>query len=176
MESRGRSAYFNGNSAWIEIPALSNAQFNQFGISLWFKRVGTDTSTKGLVYNGDCRQLGSIQIQSSDQSHVAAKVSTTNQNITIPSKTAASNTWHHVALSYNGTIIKMYIDNVNVATVSASGPTVLAGCPLMLGHNYISNIPGLSGGWFNGYMDEICFYNRPLSSSQVNDLFNHVMT
>jgi hypothetical protein len=82
----GKSAYFNGNSASIEIPALSNVQFNQFGISLWYRRVGSDTGIQGLVHNGDCRQFGSIHVYSYDQNDVSVSVSTIYQNISIGAK------------------------------------------------------------------------------------------
>jgi hypothetical protein len=76
----GNSAYFNGNSAAIEIPALTNVQFYQFGVSLWYKRVGNDTGLQGLVDNSDCTRAGSIHLQSVDQSHVSAHVLTTLQS------------------------------------------------------------------------------------------------
>jgi len=171
----GRSAYFNGNSASIEIPALSNRQFNAFGLSLWFRRVGTGRGIQGLVHNGDCRQFGSIHVYSYDQNDVSVEVTTIYENITIGAKPASYNDWHHVVLSYDGAFIQLFIDNVLVSTVAASGPTVLASCPLLFGHNYVSDVIGLTGGWFNGYMDNICFYNHAFSVSQVNDLFNFIM-
>jgi hypothetical protein len=91
----GRSAYFNGNSAWIEVPALSNVQFNEFGISLWFRRIGSDTGIQGLVHNGDCRQLGAIHVYSYDQSDVSAEVSTIHKNVTLGPETVSS----HVLVS-----------------------------------------------------------------------------
>lgn len=175
LAARGKQAYFNGNSAWIEVPALSNVQWNQFGISLWFKRIGSDTGPEGLFYNGDCKQFGSIRAQSTDQGHVTARVTTTNKNVTIANKTASYNTWHHFALSYDGTYFRMYVDNILVGTQAISGATVLAACPLVFGHNFVTDMLGLSGGWFNGYMDNICFYNHAFTASQVNDLFNFIM-
>jgi hypothetical protein len=83
---QGKQAYFNGNSAWIEVPALSNVQFAKFGVSFWFKRVGNDTGAEGLLYNGDCKQLGSIRVLSSDKTDVLIKVRTVNHNITIGEK------------------------------------------------------------------------------------------
>lgn len=88
--SQGKQAYFNGNSASIEVPALSNVQFNAFGISLWFRRSGTDTNPQGLVHNGDCKQSGSIRILSVDQNDVSAGVLTTNYNVNIESQTVSS--------------------------------------------------------------------------------------
>jgi hypothetical protein len=170
----GQAAFFNGNSAWIEVPALSNAQFNAFGISLWFRRIGTDQYPQGLVYNGDCKQFGSIRIQSIDPNDVSVKVTTVNQNVTIPTKNAPYNYWNHLALSYDGTYIKLYINATLVGTQAASGPTVLAGCPLVFGHNFVSDMIGLSGGWFNGYMDDLCFYDHPFTAQQVLDLKNYI--
>jgi hypothetical protein len=34
---------------------------------------------------------------------------------------ASYNTWHHIALSYDGAYIRLFIDNVLVSTVAASG-------------------------------------------------------
>jgi len=79
----GKSAYFNGINSSIEVPALTNVQFSQFTVSMWFRRVGDDTKVEGLVDNADCRTGGSIHVLSIDQSHVSARFATSRSNVSI---------------------------------------------------------------------------------------------
>lgn len=94
----GRSAYFNGNSAAIEVPALTNVQLSRFTVSLWFRRVGTSTGFEGLVDGSDCRQNGSIHVISADQSHVTANLLTTHRYATINAQSVSASATNSLKL------------------------------------------------------------------------------
>ena len=73
----------------------------------------------------------------------------------------AVNTWTHLALTYNGTALTMYVNGVQ------SGQTVFAGSiatstgALKVGGNAIW------GEWFQGLIDEVRVYNRALTGAEI---------
>ena len=69
--------------------------------------------------------------------------------------------WHHIAGSWDGDHIRVYID----ATEVAGGP-----CSGVLGTNEEPLYIGARGGasrWTNGYYDEIKVFNRGLSQAEI---------
>jgi len=68
--------------------------------------------------------------------------------------------WTHVAVSYNGTILRLYVDGIAVATQPASG--ALAGAlPLWIGRTRGGGSP------FKGTLDEIRIWRRALNASEI---------
>ncbi len=71
------------------------------------------------------------------------------------------NTWMHVAATYNGTTMRLYINGVEESSVS--GPAAIAAGALSVG------IGGQSNGSrrFRGDMDDVRIYNRVLTPAEV---------
>ncbi len=77
--------------------------------------------------------------------------------------------WHHIAATYSGSAVKVYLDGVVVDSRAASGNynTSLA---LSIG-----STPALSEG-FNGNIDDFRIYNRALNDTDIIELFNDQST
>ncbi len=77
--------------------------------------------------------------------------------------------WHHLAGTWDGSVIKMYFDGVEV-TPAITGSTVTTirdnTTPLTIGSL------GNPSQFFNGLIDEVAIYNRALSDGEVNQLFS----
>jgi hypothetical protein len=71
------------------------------------------------------------------------------------------NTWTHVALTYDGTQLRLYVNGVQVATRATSGTIQTNSSPLRIG----GNVP--YGEFFNGRIDEVRIYNRALSQAEL---------
>jgi hypothetical protein len=69
--------------------------------------------------------------------------------------------WHHVAATYDGTTVALYVDGVLQDSGPFSGPIVDAGTNFALG----SNVGG--GNWFNGTLDDVKFYAVGLSQAEI---------
>jgi hypothetical protein len=79
-----------------------------------------------------------------------------------------TDTWHHFAGVYNKTDDKLYLYWDGELIASAQGSGELSGVE---GNFYI----GSNGGfcrWFDGVIDDVRIYNRPLSSSEIQDNYN----
>jgi YD repeat-containing protein len=71
------------------------------------------------------------------------------------------NTWSHLAATYSGSTIRLYVNGSEVATAPAAGPIVSSASPLRLGGNLIW------GEYFAGQLDDVRIYNRALSASEI---------
>jgi len=76
-----------------------------------------------------------------------------------------SEAWHHVVVTYDGSTVKLYIDGTLNGTASEQGRfNVLT--DFMLGVDR-----KLETRW-TGYIDELRFYSRTLTATDVQDLYN----
>ena len=57
--------------------------------------------------------------------------------------------------------MKTYVDGAEVGTMPAPGPLVTSTGQLRIGGDSIRN------GWFNGLIDEVRIYNRPLTAAEI---------
>jgi hypothetical protein len=83
--------------------------------------------------------------------------------------------WSHVAMTYNGTQVVMYLNGVAVGSAAAGGGISTSGnastCP-MIGNEPDSCVVQNSGFGFVGRIDEVEFFSRALSLAEVQAIFN----
>lgn len=70
-------------------------------------------------------------------------------------QTSQDTEWHHVAATYNGSTMKIYIDGVEDASTSASVTIPDNNVALKIGSTYGSGGRGEGAGYFDGTIDEI---------------------
>ena len=77
------------------------------------------------------------------------------------------NKWTHLAISFDGTAKRLYVDGALVASQGGLSELVYeAGVPVTMGSNWAFNA---SSARFNGHIDEVAIYNRALTSDEVAD-------
>ncbi|WP_073002124.1 LamG-like jellyroll fold domain-containing protein [Mariniphaga anaerophila] len=80
--------------------------------------------------------------------------------------------WHHVAVTYNGSEKVIYVDNVAIATISATGSIDSGyGYNLLIGAGRDEEVPTLL---YEGILDEVRIYNYALTASAIGDLYHPV--
>jgi hypothetical protein len=75
-------------------------------------------------------------------------------------KVALAPTWTHLAMTYDGTRIRLYVNARLVATTLQTGPIARSRDPLLIGND-------LCGNWFDGLIDEVRVYDRALSGPEI---------
>jgi hypothetical protein len=80
-----------------------------------------------------------------------------------------TSTWTHVAGTYNGSTLKVWINGVLSASRSVAGRTCSNNEPLAIG---AKNLPskGLLEAFWDGQLDEVRIYNRALYASEIKNL------
>lgn len=85
----------------------------------------------------------------------------------VQSSTVGQNTsWHHIAASYDGTTMKLYIDGTQVGSQAATVTVPDTSQALLIGSSYGSTngMPANGQGYFNGLIDEVRLSNIARSS------------
>jgi hypothetical protein len=71
------------------------------------------------------------------------------------------NAWTHLAVTYDGAALKVFVNGTQVASRPNSGPLYSTTDPLRLGGNLVW------GEYFRGLIDEVRVYDRPLTAAQI---------
>jgi hypothetical protein len=71
------------------------------------------------------------------------------------------NQWSHLAATYDGATLKLYINGALAGTKNVTGSITTTNGAFRIGGNSIW------GEWFNGIIDEVRIYNRALSVSEI---------
>jgi hypothetical protein len=73
----------------------------------------------------------------------------------------AADRWTHLAVTFDGSSIRLYRDGSQILSESADGGIATSGGPLRVGGT------GLWREWFAGTIDEVRVYNRPLTAGEI---------
>ncbi|HXD23802.1 MAG TPA: LamG-like jellyroll fold domain-containing protein [Gemmatimonadaceae bacterium] len=77
------------------------------------------------------------------------------------------NTWTHLAMTYDGTVLRIYVNGVQVATDSRnSGPIAATNNPFWIGGN------DPYGEYFKGRIDDVRVYGRALGAAEIQSDMN----
>ena len=75
-----------------------------------------------------------------------------------------TNTWSHVAMTYDGAALNVYVNGQLDATIAASGRINSIPDPVFLGTE--------GARYFIGLLDEVAIYNRALSATEIKAIYD----
>jgi hypothetical protein len=78
----------------------------------------------------------------------------------------ATNTWAHLAATYDGSTLRMYVNGTLASSLAQAGSINVTAGVLRIGGNSIW------GEYFNGLIDEVRVYSRALSQAQIQTDMN----
>jgi plastocyanin len=84
-----------------------------------------------------------------------------------PANVLTLGTFQHVAATYDGAMMRIYVDGVEKANMAATGAIDATMDPLVIGRN----VPNTSLDW-HGLIDELEIFNRALSQPEIAAIFN----
>jgi hypothetical protein len=79
----------------------------------------------------------------------------------------ALNTWTHIATTYDGATIRLFINGVQVETEARTGSVSVTAEQLRIGGS-----PALGGLYYAGLIDDVRIYNGALSEAQIQNDMN----
>ena len=173
---RGTALSFDGTDDYVNIPYSDLDLTTSLTFAAWIKTSDTNhhmylMAIRTVTTGGDRYGMW-FRIMDDDNKFWA----TLGDGGGISSDTLSSATrltdgnWHHVALTRNGQDWKIYVDGILDASDILHSNNIRYHNSYT--HRYIANSYETSYP-FNGLMDEICMYNRALTASEIQNLFNH---
>jgi len=170
---------FNGTSNYIDL--IKNIpDLTAFSISFWIKPQSSALPSRFIFFDGNSACGNDVGISSANGNSLfvladksGAQLGLTSAQTSLPF--SLFNTWYHVVWTCSNSQSKIYINGVLNATFNASGSEV--------GYHYTPTIGCFNDGnttpcgsarsqFFNGGIDDMRFYNRVLSTSEVQRLYN----
>lgn len=175
----GQSFSFNGSGSYVEVPDSPSLQLlGALSVDFWV--YPTEHVVSGIVTKVDNAEegagwhvgyYGTNLPPAVDPQHVVFTInqsSTTNTSVSSSANSVPFNTWTHIAATSDGTTMRLYINGIQVD--SAASPLVLANTFTTLFGAYQRN--GIKEQFFNGLVDEIEFFNRALTASEIQAIFS----
>jgi len=135
-------------------------------IEAWIRTNNYDVShDRGIVINKEnSYEIGLQDGTGAFQSALYTSGWTWNGSAVIP-----LNTWKHIALSYNGSIVKHYVNGVMVDSYAYSGTIVANDEDLRIGARGGDSTPG---SYFEGDISHVSVFDYALSDTQILTHYN----
>jgi streptogramin lyase len=171
----GKAFSFNGINGSVNVPKSPSLDVgNQVTVDFWMNGSASNTfsGSEGLV----ATDFYGFETEGST---LAFFVSTNSGSSFAVASTSVPPTgeWHHIAGTYDGATVDLYIDGVLQSSVGQSGSIspMAANSFLTIGSEDGRTFCGascLGNRYFNGIIDEVEIFNRALSAAEIQTMFN----
>ena len=167
----GNALVFNGTNSVVTIPDSASLHLTS-GMTLeaWVNPSTVNGAWRDVIYKGNDNYFLE---GTSNPSSVPAGGSTIGSSDDAIYATAAltPTTWTHLALTYDGTTLRLYVNGVQVSSLAQSGTIATSTNPLQIGGDNIY------GQYFAGTIDEVRVYNVALTAAQIqSDMITPINT
>jgi len=152
---------FNGTSSYVSVPSGPTLTYNPITFAVWVNEPASTLGTFMIgksTYGGFLRDYGNGQyewdIYSGSEHNIFATIPSYNQ-------------WHFVVGTYDGSVQKLYVDgtlatSTNLSVTPQSTTDFGIGACIFCG----------PGQFTHGLLDDARIYNRALSATEVQMLYN----
>jgi hypothetical protein len=166
----GSSLRFNGTSALVTVPDSNSLDVaTAFTIQAWV--YPTASNNWRTVVMKDAPSGLAYAIYSHNNGNRPAGYIRTGTDVAVNGSAAlALNTWSHVALIYNGSTLRLYVNGVQRGSRTTTGAVPATAGNLTIGGNMAW------GEYFAGSIDEVRIYNRALSVTEITTDMNTPVT
>lgn len=172
-----QSLDFDGIDDYVSLGNSSNLQLttaitietwvNPRSISQWgailsnLQDNGTNESGYGLIIDGDTEEM---------VWWLQTVGGATNDHLNYPRFTPTLDTWQHVACTYNGSEMKLYVDGILKQSLARNGAIDWSNLPIEA--RIGSYVDDNENYYFDGQIDDVRIYDRALTASQIAKSMN----
>ncbi len=156
----GSALTFDGTNDYVQVPSPDMPTSN-FTWMVWVK-ASVKKPFQALMMAGN--DIGSeLTLNATNRVVVIHALGELRSNAAIPLAT-----WTHVAVTRNGTSLRVYVNGVQDAVANTSStPYNFGSCALLIGVDSDAGCAGALNGYFKGSLDEVRIFNRALSASEI---------
>ncbi|KKU82931.1 MAG: hypothetical protein UY09_C0001G0005 [Parcubacteria group bacterium GW2011_GWA2_47_8] len=162
---------FSGTSQHVDMGdiAVLGDGLSQFSVEAWFKRDADSGSFGSIVGKWDSgvgtdRVFVLYTLNADDKLYFVVQNSS-DAGVTNTGPVVTSGLWYHAVGTYDGSNVKLYVNGELSDTDAQSGLTDTSTKNFGIGDSLASS--AWNNNEFDGIIDEVLFYNRALSASEV---------
>jgi Concanavalin A-like lectin/glucanases superfamily/PA14 domain len=161
----GAALDFDGTNDLVTVPDASSLDLTT-GMTLeaWVRPLTTSGWRTALIKEQPGNLVYSLYSSNNDNGRPQGRIRVNGSNFFINgSSRLTTSVWAHLAATYDGTNLRLYVNGSLVGTRAASGAMVNSANPLRIGGSSVL------GRWFRGRIDEVRVYNRALSATEIQN-------
>lgn len=157
----GQAFSLESKNSFVEVPHSNSLNPGNITVECWFKIMGATPEWSALI-----KKAGNngYALEMASPNQINFYVFTENWHRT-PPFTVSTDTWYHVAGTYDGSYIKLYVNGALAGQSPASGSIAPSSSSLRIGSD--PAYPVDSNRMFNGLIDEVKIYNRALDAHEI---------
>jgi len=157
----GNALSFNGTNALVTINNAPSLQLTSaMTLEAWVYPTTVNSAWRDVIYKGNDNYY--LEGTSSNSGHpVAGAIVGGVYAEAVGPNSLTANTWAHLAETYDGATMRLYVNGVQVASHAQTGAIATSTNPLQIGGDSIY------GQYFAGRIDEARIYNRALSQAEI---------
>ena len=172
----GTALYLDGSTQYGDIPDDNSLDVTtDVTLAAWIRPDGTNPTTQRVIAKTNMGSVNGYELSlgSGGVVFVRFNQATSGDTYRINSTTnypLNDSAWMHVAATYNGSVIRLYINGVQEGVdLAMAAPIVTNSLDLAIG----SEPPGSSNNYkLHGSVDDVRVYNRALSAGEIAILAN----
>jgi flagellar hook assembly protein FlgD len=156
----GSAMSFDGGDDYVEVPYAPSLDFNAFSWEAWVNidRIDPSHGVVAKAYTMDYTGEWLSAVAPNGTMYFGTLTSSGRVDL-LGNTSLSPGTWYHVAGTYDGSVMKIYVNGIEDGSAAQSG-SLHIDMPLMIGR-------GGRVGYFDGLMDEVRVYGRALSAEEV---------
>ena len=171
--SRGYSAYFDGVYDYLSVNNSASLKPSFLTIAGWINANSFTDNGAPIAAKGNGSAGGNLWSLDFNSGMPRMTISTGSGVSAVCQATSilASKTWLHIAGTYNGTAMTIYVNGKEVKTCTVATPGTLAGNDHAV---TIGSRQSASGGYdlnFSGWLDDVRIFESALSNNEIAALF-----
>jgi len=158
---------FSPDNKYIEIAKNSMNLTSNMSISAWIKWNGENSDLYQMVVSGAADWRFGLMSFDNDLAKFGFYASGAYSAgwLQTSSRVITKGVWHNIAMTYDGSMTKLYLDGVEVASEIASGQLSENSSYLYIG-SYSGNTYS-----FNGIIDDVMIYEHALSADDIENYY-----
>jgi hypothetical protein len=158
----GGALVFNGTNARVTIPDSASLHLTT-GMTLeaWVNPSVVTGLWRDVIYKGNDNYFLEATNGHSGSAPAAGVSFGSTHVITYGSVALTANTWTHLAVTYDGATLRLYVNGVQASSLAQTGTILTSSNPLSIGGDTFY------GQYFQGMIDEVRVYNVALTAAQI---------